>query len=94
MNGKSGNMNNVLAQIYPTGCFIPGDELIAVFDADQVHIQTTNKISGNMARQLGATSTFELMRFGHTWLARWVGILGCDAECSELLRILLSALSC
>jgi len=36
MNGKSGNMNNVLAQIYPTGCFIPGDELIAVFDADQV----------------------------------------------------------
>lgn len=36
MNGKSGNMNNVLQQIYPTGCFIPPDELIAVFDADQV----------------------------------------------------------
>ena len=36
MNGKSGNMNNVLAQIYPTGCFIPGNELIAVFDADQI----------------------------------------------------------
>lgn len=36
MNGKSGNMNNVLSQIYPTGCFVPNDELIAVFDADQV----------------------------------------------------------
>ena len=36
MNGKSGNMNNVLAQVYPTGCYIPGNELIAVFDADQV----------------------------------------------------------
>ena len=36
MNGKSGNMNNVLAQIYPTGCYIPGNELIAVFDADQI----------------------------------------------------------
>jgi endoglucanase len=36
MNGKSNNMNNVLQQIYPTGCYIPPDELIAVFDADQV----------------------------------------------------------
>ena len=36
MNGKSGNMNNVLSQIYPTGCFIPPNELIAVFDADQI----------------------------------------------------------
>lgn len=38
MNGKSNNMNNVLQQIYPTGCFIPPDELIAVFDADQVRV--------------------------------------------------------
>lgn len=36
MNGKSNNMNNVLQQIYPTGCYIPPDELIGVFDADQV----------------------------------------------------------
>lgn len=36
MNGKSGNMNNVLMQIYPNGSFIPSNELIAVFDADQI----------------------------------------------------------
>ena len=36
MNGKSNNMNNVLMQIYPTGSFIPSNELIAVFDADQI----------------------------------------------------------
>ena len=36
MNGKSGNLNNVAAQLYPKGTFIPGTELIAVFDADQV----------------------------------------------------------
>ena len=36
MNGKSNNMNNVLMQIYPDGSFIPPNELIAVFDADQI----------------------------------------------------------
>jgi Glycosyltransferase like family 2 len=36
MNGKSGNMNNVLSQIYPNNCYIPPTELICVFDADQV----------------------------------------------------------
>ena len=36
MNGKSGNLNNVAAQLYPKGMFVPGTELIAVFDADQV----------------------------------------------------------
>ena len=35
MNGKSGNLNNVAAQLYPKGMFVPGTELIAVFDADQ-----------------------------------------------------------
>ncbi len=47
MNGKSGNMNNVLQQIYPTGCFIPPDELIAVFDADQVRRKSIH--GGNFA---------------------------------------------
>lgn len=36
MNGKSGNMNNALAQIYPKEYAIPGNELVCVFDADQV----------------------------------------------------------
>ena len=36
MNGKSGNLNNVCAQMYPKGTFVPGTELVAVFDADQV----------------------------------------------------------
>lgn len=36
MNGKSGNLNNVCAQMYPKGTHVPGTELVAVFDADQV----------------------------------------------------------
>lgn len=36
MNGKSGNMNNALAQIYPKEYAIPGNEVVCVFDADQV----------------------------------------------------------
>lgn len=36
MNGKSGNLNNVVGQLYPPGCVIPTQELLCVFDADQV----------------------------------------------------------
>ena len=36
MNGKSGNMNNCLGQIYPKEHRIPGNEVVCVFDADQV----------------------------------------------------------
>lgn len=36
MNGKSGNLNNACAQLYPAGVPIPGTELICVFDADQI----------------------------------------------------------
>lgn len=36
MNGKSGNLNNALAQIYPKEYAIPGNEVVCVFDADQV----------------------------------------------------------
>lgn len=36
MNGKSGNINNVCAHLYPPGTRVPGSELICVFDADQV----------------------------------------------------------
>ena len=36
MNGKSGNLNNCLGQIYPKEFAIPGNEVICVFDADQV----------------------------------------------------------
>ncbi|BDA41271.1 Cellulose synthase 1 [Coccomyxa sp. Obi] len=36
MNGKSGNLNNCARQIYPPGVPIPGNELICIFDADQV----------------------------------------------------------
>ena len=35
-NGKSGNLNNALSQIYPEGCKIPINEVICVMDADQV----------------------------------------------------------
>ena len=36
MNGKSGNINNVCSQLYPPGTVVPGNELICIFDADQV----------------------------------------------------------
>lgn len=36
MNGKSANINNAMRQIYPDGVAIPLDEVICVFDADQV----------------------------------------------------------
>ena len=36
MNGKSGNLNNALSQIYPKEYAIPGNEVVCVFDADQV----------------------------------------------------------
>ena len=35
MNGKSGNINNCCAQIYPRGVKIPSNELVCIFDADQ-----------------------------------------------------------
>ena len=36
MNGKSGNLNNCLTQIYPEGVAVPPSELVCIFDADQV----------------------------------------------------------
>ena len=36
MNGKSANINNAMKLIYPDGVTIPLDEVICVFDADQV----------------------------------------------------------
>ena len=36
MNGKSANLNNCARQIYPDGQPIPPNEIICVFDADQV----------------------------------------------------------
>ncbi|KAK9804363.1 hypothetical protein WJX72_009368 [[Myrmecia] bisecta] len=36
VNGKSGNLNNCLSQIYPEGVPVPPNELVCIFDADQV----------------------------------------------------------
>ena len=36
MNGKSANINSAMRQVYPEGVAIPLDEVICVFDADQV----------------------------------------------------------
>ena len=38
MNGKSANLNNCLSYIYPAGTTIPANELVCIFDADQVRI--------------------------------------------------------
>jgi endoglucanase len=37
-NGKSGNLNNALSQIYPDSCKIPGNEVVCIMDADQVRL--------------------------------------------------------
>ena len=36
MNGKSANLNNCLSYLYPAGTTIPANELVCIFDADQV----------------------------------------------------------
>ena len=38
MNGKSGNINNCCSQIYPKGTKIPTNEVVCIFDADQVQL--------------------------------------------------------
>lgn len=40
-NGKSGNLNNLVRLLYPEGTPVPLNEVIAVFDADQVRWLTT-----------------------------------------------------
>lgn len=46
MNGKSCNLNNCLSQIYPEGVPIPTNELVCIFDADQVKLQSKREQSG------------------------------------------------
>ena len=41
-NGKSGNLNNALSQIYPDSCKIPGNEVVCIMDADQVGSTSCN----------------------------------------------------
>ena len=36
MNGKSANLNNCLRQVYPENAPIPANEIVCIFDADQV----------------------------------------------------------
>ena len=36
MNGKSANLNACLNQIYPAGADVPANEIVCIFDADQV----------------------------------------------------------
>lgn len=36
VNGKSGNLNNVLRQLYDTSPHIPGNEVLCILDADMV----------------------------------------------------------
>ena len=36
VNGKAGNLNNLLEQLYPLASTAPETDLVAVFDCDQV----------------------------------------------------------
>lgn len=40
MNGKSANLNNCLGHLYPDGCCVPANEIVCIFDADQVRCGT------------------------------------------------------
>ena len=45
MNGKSANLNNCLSYLYPAGTTIPANELVCIFDADQVRHCWSSRIS-------------------------------------------------
>ena len=54
MNGKSGNINNCCSHLYPPGTRVPGNELICIFDSDQVaskefFMKTVPLFDGGMA---------------------------------------------
>lgn len=57
MNGKSANLNNCLSYIYPAGTTIPANELVCIFDADQVCFlesgQLTHQQAGSLSRLRG-----------------------------------------
>ena len=40
MNGKSANLNNCLSHLYPDSCRVPANEIVCIFDADQVRCVT------------------------------------------------------
>jgi endoglucanase len=46
MNGKSGNINNCCSQIYPKGTKIPTNEIVCIFDADQVPTDDARSAQG------------------------------------------------
>ncbi len=52
MNGKSGNLNNACAQLYPAGTPIPSTELLCIFDADQARARPPSRHKA--ARRPGA----------------------------------------
>jgi hypothetical protein len=45
MNGKSANLNNCLSHLYPDGCRVPANEIVCIFDADQVCCVTPSAIT-------------------------------------------------
>lgn len=45
MNGKSANLNNCLRQIYPDNVPVPANEVVCIFDADQVCYSCASSLS-------------------------------------------------
>ena len=56
-NGKSGNLNNALTQIYPDGTKIPRHEIVCIMDADQVILLPVLLVSGLQNRLCLKSST-------------------------------------
>ena len=60
MNGKSANLNNCLSYIYPAGTTIPANELVCIFDADQVCLLVLNALctcwQARRGQQAGVTA--------------------------------------
>ena len=52
MNGKSANLNNCLSYIYPAGTTIPANELVCIFDADQVCFLRSSQLPQQLERSL------------------------------------------
>ena len=52
MNGKSANLNNAMNQIYPEDLIIPANELVCIFDADQVSPSRRQALFGTFYRPI------------------------------------------
>lgn len=60
MNGKSANLNNCLRQIYPESAPVPANEIVCIFDADQVQAALLSQSLSPVASTCGMISQCQM----------------------------------